>query len=30
MFSATERYIVHGELDYWSPVGEGKPKELMG
>lgn len=29
MFSATERYIVHGELDYWSPVGEGKPKELM-
>jgi sortase A len=29
MFSATERYIVHGELEYWSPVGEGKPKELM-
>ena len=29
MFSATERYIVHGELDYWSPVGDGKPKELM-
>ena len=29
MFSATERYIVHGELDYWSPVGEGKPKELV-
>ena len=30
MFSATERYIVHGELDYWSPVGDGKPKELVG
>jgi sortase A len=29
MFSATERYIVHGELEYWSPVGEGKPKELV-
>ena len=29
MFSATERYIVHGELDYWAPVGEGKPKELV-
>ena len=29
MFSATERYIVHGELEYWSPVGEGKPKELI-
>lgn len=29
MFSATERYIVHGELEYWSPVGEGEPKELV-
>jgi sortase A len=29
MFSATERYIVHGELAYWAPVGEGKPKELV-
>ena len=29
MFSATERYIVHGELDYWSPVGDGQPKELV-
>jgi sortase A len=29
MFSATERYIVHGELEYWSPVGKGKPKELI-
>ena len=28
MFSATQRYIVHGELDYWAPVGDGKPKEL--
>ncbi|WP_129789506.1 class E sortase [Promicromonospora panici] len=30
MFSATQRYIVHGELEYWSPVGDGKPKELVG
>ncbi|WP_369370378.1 class E sortase [Promicromonospora sp. Populi] len=29
MFSATERFIVHGELDYWAPVGEGEPKELV-
>lgn len=29
MFSATERYIVHGELDYWAPVDEGMPKELV-
>lgn len=28
MFSAKERYIVHGELDYWMPVTEGTPKEL--
>ena len=30
MFSAAERYIVHGELDYWAPVSEGTPKELVG
>ncbi|GAB4086809.1 hypothetical protein GCM10028784_34390 [Myceligenerans cantabricum] len=29
MFSAAERYIVHGELDYWAPVSEGTPKELL-
>ena len=29
MFSATQRYIVHGELEYWAPVGEGEPKELV-
>ncbi|MBL0888756.1 class E sortase [Myceligenerans sp. I2] len=29
MFSAAQRYIVHGELDYWAPVSEGTPKELL-
>lgn len=29
MFSARERYIVHGTLDYWAPVGEGVPAELL-
>lgn len=29
MFSAAERFIVHGELDYWAPVSEGTPKELV-
>lgn len=29
MFSARERYIVHGKLDYWAPVGEGVPAELL-
>ncbi|RMI14454.1 class E sortase [Cellulomonas triticagri] len=28
MFSARERYIVHGVLDYWAPVSEGVPAEL--
>ncbi len=28
MFSAKERYIVHGELDYWAPTSEGIPAEL--
>jgi sortase A len=29
MFSARERYIVHGVLDYWAPVAEGVPAELV-
>jgi sortase A len=29
MFSAAERYIVYGTLDYWAPVREGTPKELL-
>lgn len=29
MFSAAERYIVYGTLDYWAPVSEGTPKELL-
>jgi len=28
MFSAAERYVVHGVLDYWAPVSEGVPAEL--
>jgi sortase A len=28
MFSARERFIVHGELDYWMPTSEGTPVEL--
>lgn len=30
MFSARERYIVHGVLDYWAPVADGTPAELLG
>ena len=29
MFSATHRYVVWGELEYWSPVGNGVPAELL-
>jgi sortase A len=29
MFSARERFIVHGVLDYWAPVSEGVPAELL-
>ncbi|WP_402463821.1 class E sortase [Isoptericola aurantiacus] len=29
MYSAAQRYIVHGELDYWAPVDEGTPAELL-
>ncbi|WP_298458898.1 class E sortase [uncultured Cellulomonas sp.] len=28
MFSARERYIVHGELDYWAPASGPAPAEL--
>lgn len=31
MYSARQRYIVHGELDYWAPVdGTSVPAELLG
>ncbi len=30
MFSARERYVVHGVLDYWAPVASGTPAELLG
>lgn len=30
MFSARERFIVHGELDYWMPTSAGTPAELAG
>ncbi|WP_129339539.1 class E sortase [Cellulomonas endophytica] len=29
MFSARERYVVHGVLDYWAPVTDGIPAELL-
>jgi sortase A len=29
MYSAAQRYIIHGELDYWAPVSEGTPAELL-
>lgn len=30
LFSARERFIVHGELDYWMPTDAGTPVELAG
>ncbi|WP_028051126.1 class E sortase [Cellulomonas sp. URHD0024] len=30
MFSARQRYIVHGVLDYWAPTADGIPAELAG
>lgn len=30
MFSAQERFIVHAVLDYWAPVADGTPAELLG
>ncbi len=29
MYSAAERYIVHAVFDYWAPVSEGVPAELV-
>lgn len=29
MYSAAERYIVHGELEYWAPVGDAVPAEIL-
>ena len=29
MFSAAERFVVHGVLEYWSPVGNCVPEELF-
>lgn len=28
MYSAAERYIVHGELEYWAPAGDAVPEEI--
>ena len=28
-FSAAERWVVHGTLDYWAPTGHGVPAELL-
>ena len=28
-FSAAERWVVHGRLDYWAPTGHGVPGELL-
>ncbi|MCL2467312.1 MAG: class E sortase [Micrococcales bacterium] len=28
-YSAQQRYIVHGELDYWAPTSSGTPQELL-
>lgn len=30
MYSAAQRYVVHGELDYWAPISSGIPVELLG
>jgi len=30
MFSARQRFIVHGSLDYWAPVADGTLAELLG
>lgn len=29
MYSAAQRYVVHGVFDYWAPVSEGVPQELI-
>ncbi len=28
-YSAEQRYIVHGELEYWAPAGHGYPQEVF-
>ncbi len=28
-YSAAQRYIVHGELEYWAPAGQGYPSEIV-
>ena len=28
-YSAEQRYIVHGELEYWAPSGHGYPQEVL-
>lgn len=28
-YSAAERWIVHGQLDYWAPTGHGQPPEML-
>lgn len=28
-YSAEQRYIVHGELEYWAPTGHGYPSEIV-
>ena len=28
-YSAAQRYIVHGELEYWAPTGHGYPSEIV-
>jgi sortase A len=28
-YSAAQRWIVHGELDYWAPTGHGYPSEMV-
>ncbi|MCL2849319.1 MAG: class E sortase [Micrococcales bacterium] len=29
MFSAQQRYVVHGEFAYWAPTSSGTPQELL-
>lgn len=29
MYSARQRFVVHAELDYWLPVADGVPQELV-
>lgn len=29
LYSAAERWVVHGVMEYWAPTGHGTPKELI-